>query len=395
MRAREAAATLLLGILLPAVSPALPAAEPPPPEVVFYSPVEGRPAHGDTRIEVDVYADGVREVVFLVDGTEVGRVSRPPYRLTVPLGESFVAHRFEAVALGADGELVRGALETPPLRIDEQLDLGLQQLYVTVDGAGSGGSSPLDREDFQVLDNEVPQEIVTFERGDAALTVGLLVDASASMRGGRLEAALEGVRAFLEGMRELDEAALYLFSDSIRFRSPFLERAESLRGALASVDAGGGTAIHDALYVAIRQLEARQGRRVVVLLSDGTDIHSALPAEDVLWAMRRSRSLVYWIELDAGRGGGRTSPWRTLERHRREREDLGRLVVESGGRIVPIATPAEAAAAFQDILAELRRQYVLGYYPSEMAKDGRWHAVDVRIARRGIRARTRGGYVAH
>ena len=385
---------LAIGLLL-AAGGAAAAAEDAPPEIVFYSPAEHRAAWGDTEIEVDVYAEGVDEVVFLVDGAEVGRLRQPPYKLTVPLGDSFGGHRFEAIALGGGGELVRGALDTPALRVDERLDLGLQQLYVTLDGTAAGGGAPLEPAEFRVLDDGVPQTIVTFERGDAALTVALLVDASDSMRGGHLEAALGGVRAFLEGMRELDQAALYLFSDALRFRSPFLERASALEHELGAVEAGGGTAINDTLYLAIRQLEARQGRRVVVLLSDGSDIHSALDIDKVLWAMRRSRSLIFWIELREGEGEpGRSSPWRTSELHRMERRGLRRLVEESGGRVVPLATAAEAAAAFGDILGELRRQYVLGYYPTRVARDGRWHPVQVRVERKGVRARTRGGYVA-
>ncbi len=395
MTLRVARVGLLAALLAPLATLALPPAE-DAAEVVFYSPSVTEPAFGETDIEVDVYADGVREVVFLVDGTEVGRLEQPPYRLTVWLDDNLETHRIEVIVNGADRELVRGVLETPPLLIDDMIELELRQLYVTVNSDAADGVPPLDAHEFRIFDNDVPQRIVTFERGDAALTVGILVDASDSMRGGHLEAALEGARSFLEGMRELDEAALYLFSDSIRFRSPFLQRTESLKGALDTVEAQGGTAINDALYLAIRQLEGRQGRRVVVLLSDGSDIHSALQIDKVLWAMRRSRSLVYWIELNDGRAGaGKTSPWRTSELHRREREGLRELVEESGGRIVTIETPAEAADAFREILAELRRQYVLGYYPAWVAKDGRWHTVDVRIERRGHRARTRGGYVAN
>ncbi len=384
----------LVALMLALAALAPVAADEPEPEVVFYAPSELEPAWGNTEVEVDVYADGVDELIFLVDGDEVARLRRRPWKITVPLGDTFESHSFEVIALGDGRELVRGTLDTPPLRIDDQIDLGLQQLYVTID-ASSGNAAGLEASDFRVFDDGMPQKIVTFERGDAALTVALLIDASESMRGGHLEAALGGVRAFLEGMRDLDEAALYLFADSLRSRSPFLERAEALERELGSVAAAGGTAIHDSLYLAIRQLESRQGRRVVVLLSDGFDIHSALDIEKVLWAMRRSRSLVYWIELgDAGAEVGRSSPWKSFERHRSEREGLRRLVEESGGRVVPLETVSAAAVAFDDILTELRSQYVLGYYPTRVARDGRWHPVDVKVARKGHRVRTRGGYVA-
>lgn len=360
------------------------------PEVVFYSPAAHRPSGGETEIEVEVWAEGVEEVVFRVDGSEVGRLGEPPWRLVVELDEELGAHLFEVIALGAGGEIVRGELETPALRIDETVRLELQQLYVTLE-SGDAEAPALELTDFDVRDDGVRQRIVTFERGDAALAVALLVDASESMRGGRLAAALEGARTFLRGMRDLDEAVLYLFADSLRYRSPPTQDAAALQADLAAVEAVGGTALNDALYAALRQLEFRQGRRVVVLLSDGVDLHSALRMEDVLWTMRRCGSVVYWIELV--RNASVSSPWRDAAAHRREREGLRRLVEQSGGRIVPIESTDQAAGAFADILDELRRQYVLGYYPTVNRDDGRWHDVRVRVEGRRVKLRTRGGYV--
>jgi VWFA-related protein len=362
-----------------------------PPEIVFYSPDAGRPAYGDVTVDVDVYAPRVTEVIFLVDGEEVGRLSEPPYRVTLPLGDDVGGHRFEVVALAGEAEVVRRALETPPLQVDESLELELRQLYVTLDRDPGAQGEPLAAGDFVVLDNGGRQSIVTFETGDAALTVSLLLDASASMYEGRLEAALEGARAFVAGMRELDEASVYLFADSIRHLSAFSQDADEVGAGLAGVEAAGGTALNDTLYAALRRLEGRQGRRVVVLLSDGIDAHSALATRDVLWAMRRSQSLVYWIELV--RSPAVTSPWRDSEEHVAEHRVLRELVEESGGRVVPIDDTQEAIAAFDSILAELRRQYVLGYYPNVDRDDGSWHEVEVRVPGKRVGVRVRGGYV--
>jgi Ca-activated chloride channel family protein len=312
----------------------------------------------------------------------------------VDLGEGFGPHRFEAVVIGLNGELVRIVRETPGLQVDDTVDLGLRQLYVALEGEEIDSQAALAAEEFTVIDHGTPQEIVTFEGGDAALTVAVLLDASDSMSGGALRAALEGARALLDGLQQLDEAALLLFADGILYRGTHSQQVTDIEQVLSAVGAAGGTALNDALYVALRQLESRQGRRVAVLLSDGLDIHSTLEMEQVLWVSRRCGSVIYWIELRTPRSGDRVrSPWRTDDEHDTERAGLRRLIAESGGRVVPIERIEEAVGAFASILAELRSQYVLGYYPSRDVDDGAWHSISVRVDRPGVSARTRGGYI--
>ncbi|MFQ5350414.1 MAG: VWA domain-containing protein [Thermoanaerobaculia bacterium] len=369
------------------------AAQEEPPPVWFVSPPALEPALGEVVVEIEVQHPEVREVRLLVDGRASGSVSRRPYRWTIDLGEEFGPHRFEAVVIGSTGELARASHRTPGLRVDDQVDLGLRQLYVALEGEVAGGS-PLAVEAFTVIDDGARQRVVTFEGGDAALAVAVLVDASDSMSGGALRAALEGARALLDGLDELDEATRLLFADGLLFGGPHGRVGDEVERILTTVSAAGGTALNDALYVALRQLESRQGRRVIVLLSDGLDIHSTLDMDQVLWAMRRSGSVVFWIELRTPRSDDRVrSPWRTDDQHDVERAGLRRLVAESGGRVVPIQGIDDAAGAFGSILEELRSQYVLGYYPSRDRDDGAWHQVSVRVAREGIRARTRRGYV--
>jgi VWFA-related protein len=360
----------------------------------FRSPAATEPALGTVRVEVEVIGEGSTEIVLLVDGEEMARFEHPPYRASVDFGDEFGPHRFEAVALGDAGtELARAARDTPGLFVDDRVRLELRQLYVTVTPPAETDAR-LGRDDFEVRDEGRRQTIVTFEGGDAALTVALLVDASESMRGGRLDAALAGAHAFLSGMNDLDEASIALFSDLIRSQTPVSQEPATLAHQLASVTARGGTALNDALYVALGRLEQRQGRRVVVLLSDGFDIHSVLSISEVLWSMRRSRSLVYWIELTGGRGDfGITSSWRDSESHAEEKDGLRELVTESGGRVVRIEQVEEATVAFREILAELREQYVLGYYPTVELPEGQWHRVRVKVDRPGFKVRTRGGYV--
>jgi VWFA-related protein len=187
-----------------------------------------------------------------------------------------------------------------------------------------------------------------------------------------------------------------LFSDRLLHVTPFTGDAAVVAAGLDAVDAEGGTALNDHLYAALKRLDAEQGRRVVILLSDGVDVESVLSIEDVLWKARRSQALVYWIRLVdlGGEALSRTSAWRDSAGHAAERSGLEALVRESGGRVIDLPRIEAAPAAFRDVLAELRDQYVLGYYPSQNLDDGRWHRVSVRVTGPHT-VRAREGYVDH
>ena len=283
-------------------------------------------------------------------------------------------------------------LQEPEIRVDEVIDVELQQLYVTV--TRSSGSPVLDLKatDFEVLDNGEPQTVSTFSRGELPLSSVLLLDASASMEGPRLRTAVEGVRAFVSRVLPQDEVSVMLFSDELLMRTEFSNDAETLLRPIAGVSARGGTAINDHLYLALKDLDGRFGRRVVVLLSDGVDVESTLDMEDVRWAARGSQTLLYWIRLqDTERGRiERSSAWRDSRGHAEQLRLLETAVTESGGRVEVIPDVDEVGAALQKILRELREQYVIGYQPTRNFGDGSWHKLEVRV--RGNKVRTRDGY---
>ncbi|MEE8523580.1 MAG: VWA domain-containing protein [Thermoanaerobaculia bacterium] len=362
-------------------------------DVTIVDPSPGEVVFGDVEIEAEVYSEaGIRQVEVFVDGRFVGAREEPPWRFRADVGEANAEHRFEVVAEGLDGSRDSALLVSPRFEVDAEIDLELQQLYVTVT-RGDGRVLDLGVGDFAVVDQRQEQQLVTFEGGDVPLVALLLVDASNSMRGDRLAAAVAGAEAFIAGMNALDQAKLLMFSDRVRHSTPFTNFAEVLETGLAGVQAAGNTALNDHLYLALQQLDQRQGRRVVVLLSDGIDVASVLRASEVLRAARRSQALIYWLRLGSlDARGGHSSAWRDARGHRREYEVLTRTVEQSGGRILTLGHVDETAAAFARVLEELHEQYVLGYYPTVNRGDGRWHEVEVRVRGRGLRVRTREGY---
>lgn len=285
-----------------------------------------------------------------------------------------------------------------PIVVDEVIEVGLQQLYVTVTNRHGARVVDLGRESFEVLDDERPQEIVTFEGGDIPVTAVLVVDGSGSMAGAPLAAACSGVEAFAFEMRDLDEASVLVFSDRLLSRTPFAGTPDEVLSGLEALEATGGSAVHDHLYLALKLLEERQGRRVVLLLSDGLGGHSVVSFDQLDQVARVSQSLVYWVRTrQQHRMGADTltfGTWAGPNQLERDHRRLGKLVKRSGGRIVEIDEIADVEWAFREVLSELREQYAIGYYPSPPhTGSGRFRTVRVKTDEPGLRVRTREGYV--
>ncbi len=380
---------LLLAVLLP--FPALAA------EIRLASPAPNQPLFGEVEIRAEVQGAPVSKVEFYVDSLRVGVAEKAPWRIVVDVGQDNKEHSIEVLAYGPNGPIGSAALRTLPLQVDDEIEVGLQQLYVVVE-RGNRRVTDLSREDFTVLDDGVPQQLVTFERGEIPFTAVLLVDASTSMAGDRLRTATDGAKGFVAGMKRLDEAKLMLFSDRILLETPFTSVPSIVSLGLSGVQPQGGTALNDALYLALKRLEASQGRRVVVLLSDGIDIESVLSMEQVQAIARRTHAVLYWLRLR--RYAEQELPfveifsaWRDGEGHRRQMDLLQSTVLESGGRIETLDTLDQVKPALETLLRELRDQYVLGYYPSQSRGRGTWHDLELRVRGDGLQVRTQEGYL--
>ena len=365
--------------------------------VWFREPTEGSYIYGDVELWADTYVplgEEVLAVEFFVDDRSVGALTQPPYKLTTSVGYENVRHRLEVVARGRSGKRAGYSIVTDIVRVDDNIKVNLQQLYATVSRGGRRRSG-LRKADFRISDEGAKQEIVTFEGGDVPLTAVLLLDCSDSMKGARLEAALDGAGVFVDGMAKLDEASVMLFSDRLLRSTPFTGDAAELRQALSDVRPAGGTSLNDHLYLAVERLGERQGRRVVVLFSDGADFLSVLPMEEVLVTARESPALIYWIYLKGAREDvipSFSSSWRDVKANEREFRDLRRAVEDSGGQVHVLDSFDQVADAFGAIIEELRAQYVLGYYPTARHGNGDWHQVKVRVKGEDLVVRTRGGY---
>jgi Ca-activated chloride channel family protein len=361
--------------------------------VTIDNPLSNQAVFGEIEISAVVDAEAeLDRVEFFVNDRLVAVVADPPYRALVDVGEDNLDREFRAVAYGFWGGRGTSTVRTKQVEFEAEVEIALKQVYVTITRSGDPVTD-LDSGKFTVIDNGVQRNLVTFERGDVPLTAVLLVDASESMKRGYIEATSNGSRAFLTRMNPLDQAMLMLFSDRTLAASPFSQQTDELLRPLNGTPYNGGTALNDHLYAALKVLDQQQGRRVVILLSDGRDVLSTLRMEDVLWKVRRSDAVVYWIRLLKRGRGSFSSAWRDFEENSREQEDLERAVKQSGGRIVALSGIDEIEGAFDDIMTELREQYVLGYYPEGRSNDGRWRSVKVKVDAFGAKVRYSAGYI--
>jgi Ca-activated chloride channel family protein len=370
--------------------------------VSILAPEDGAIVIGDIEIVADVVSvAAVKEVEFQLDGRPVGTVTMEPYRMHVDLGSKNISHRISVIARDEIGNEATNSVTTQPVPVAADFEVELQQLYVTVTRDGEQALD-LEREAFSVTDDGDPQEIITFARGDIPFTAVLLIDASASMYGEKIEAAVEGAASFVHGMNELDQAQVMVFSDQLLSTTPITGAKAVLTAGLGGTEARGGTALQDHLFVSLMLLEQRQGRRVIILLSDGVDTHSVLSMHEVSDIARKSSAMVYWIRFsrtsDGSQESGRvslSSAWKDRELYQEQQVTLTEVVHRSGGRIFNVTSPDQIRSVFLRVLNELREQYVLGYYPSNKRNDDRWHRVKVKVDGDDVSVRAPRGYVDH
>ncbi len=240
-----------------------------------------------------------------------------------------------------------------------KVNVRLVRLLVTVkDNAGRLIGS-LNKGDFTVTDNDVKQEVAVFERRtEQPLSVALLVDTSAST-GIELKYELDCVARFLRAiLREGnpdDAVALYSFNWQVSLHSSFTRRIARLETGLKQLKSEGGTSLYDAIYLASQDLETRDGRHVMVVVTDGGDTTSAKTFRDAIEAAQLADTVLYPVVVipitnEAGRNTGGEHALMTF-------------AAGTGGRIFLPAPGAELDDAFDDILRELRTQYLVGFYP--------------------------------
>lgn len=254
--------------------------------------------------------------------------------------------------------------------------VNLVEVYASVTDAEGRVMTTLARDDFEVLEDGVRQEIAAFAAGEFPLSVALAVDRSFSMDRERLAAAKSAARIFLGALRSEDQAMVVAIGSEIQTVAPLSAARAAQYAAVDALDRWGTTSLHDAIVASIDAIQPARGRRALVLLSDGDDRYSRLSAADALARARAADVLIYPIAL-----GARRPPL------------FAELAALSGGRSAHVRDARRLPEALRSIAEELRHQYLLGYTPKRPLEDtGEWRAITVRVQKPGLTVRARDGY---
>jgi Ca-activated chloride channel family protein len=285
--------------------------------------------------------------------------------------------------------ILSGALTARAQPADIRVDVNLVRVVTTVKNPAGQLVGTLSKEDFSILDNNVPQQVAVFERRtEQPLSVSLLIDISGSTAKD-LKYEVESVTRFLHALfaegNPKDAVALYSFNYQVIKHNHFTRNAVSIEHSMHTLKAEAGTSLYDAIYLTARDLEYRDGRRIMVIVTDGGDTTSSMDFHAALQAAQLADSVIYPILVvpianDAGRNVGGENALTTL-------------AAGTGGRVFAPTLGAELDKAFTDLIQDLRTQYLLAYYPKDIPlTKNRFHRLEVRVRNPQLRVSARNGY---
>jgi Ca-activated chloride channel family protein len=244
----------------------------------------------------------------------------------------------------------------------------------------------LELKDFELIVDGAPRPIGDLTRAESPANVVLLFDNSGSLTAARAFQKAAAARFFQTALRPVDRAAVYSISSVPELAHPLTNDFGALVRTVESFGRPeGATAFFDTVAEAAQYLRQTSGRRVLIVVTDGTDTGSDLDFDTTLARLLASHCQVYAVRV----GHSDNANLRDLAGERRLQE----FAAQTGGAVYAPVTRADYESAFQQIAADLRQQYVLGYYPPAELRDGRFHRFELRVTTRpNLRVRTRKGF---
>ena len=255
-----------------------------------------------------------------------------------------------------------------------QMDVNMVVVNVTVTDPYDRIVTGLDQKNFQIYDDKVEQKIETFSTEDAPISVGLIFDASGSMSD-KIQKSKQAALQFFKTSNPQDEFMLINFGERPNLISGFTSKFENLQDRLLFVKSGGMTAMLDAIYLGLHEMrKATTSRKALLVISDGGDNHSRYNEGEISRAIKESDVQIYAVGIFEPTG----LRGRTIEEAQGPNL-LAKLAEMSGGRMFSVEDADELPDIAEKISIELRNQYVLGYKPSNLVRDGRWRRIKVKL----------------
>ncbi len=264
---------------------------------------------------------------------------------------------------------------TPALRARPgamlRMDVNLVLVPVTVTDPMNRLVTGLEQEDFKIYENGNQQKIRSFANEDAPVSIGIIFDLSGSMSS-KLLRARASILQFIKTANPEDEFFVVGFNDRPELIEDFTSSVDDIQTRLATVRSGHRTALLDAIYYSVMKMkDARHERRALLVVSDGGDNRSRYTEGEVRAQVRESDVEMYSI--------GIFDPYAATPEERAGPMLLNELSEETGGRMYRVDDISEMGDIAEKISTELRNQYVIGYTPKDLARDGKWRKVKVKL----------------
>jgi Ca-activated chloride channel family protein len=254
------------------------------------------------------------------------------------------------------------------------LDVDLALVNVTVTDPYNRLVTGLDPDNFRVFEDNIEQEVVTFSSEDVPISIGVIFDLSGSMAN-KIGKAREAAIQFFKTANPQDEFFLVSFNERAELTSAFTNSVEDLQGSMMLTAPKGRTALLDAIYLGLSQMRgARNGKRALLILSDGGDNHSRYNESDIKRLVKEADTQLYAIGIFDPLGYRNRTP-----EELNGPSLLSEVTEMTGGRVFAVENLNDLPDIASKIGMELRNQYVLGYRPSNKAHDARWRKIKIKL----------------
>ena len=390
----------VVAIAIALTTAALSAQEGVPPDSAHASDAAAAPSSASIRITSPLGRTGVvtklrivaqihmppahplSTVSFFVDGELVGTAPASPYTSVDWTDENPFEQR-EIVVQSSDdaGRLVRDSVVLPPFEISDRTEVRSILLETGVYDKNGHYVSQLDASAFAVSENGIPQKIDLVARESLPLNLVLLVDNSQSMSR-RMDFVRLAASRLATTLRTQDKVIVAPFNAHIGTVTGPTNDGPTIAQAIGVMHAQGGTALLDALRDSTELLKGLEGRRAVILITDGYDENSTCKVDEVLTAAESAQVTIYGVGIGGVAGLSLNG------------EDLLRQIAkETGGRLFLSPREIDLVAVANAVASDAHNRYLITYTPADQKKDGTWRAVSVDVPD-GYRVRTRAGYFA-
>jgi Ca-activated chloride channel family protein len=327
----------------------------------------------------------IRNVILYAGDQKLYEWTRPPYAVDLPTsrlaGQEFV----RASAFDDTGYEASDLLFLNGDRYIEEMEVNLVELPVTISDAGGMPLANLVENNFSILENNKPQKIASFNfAANLPISVGVLLDHSGSMEKRMEDAKTAAIDFFKSIIHANDRAFIAPFASDASRNAPFVTDVSTLEAQVTAIPAaGGGTSLYDAIVTGLYRFRNLQGRKALIVITDGDDTTSRLTYDDMLTYVRASRVPLYFIGIGFGFGPGSLGgPGK-----------MRALAAETGGVAYLIRNTKELGATYKAIEQDLRSQYMLSYHTESTKKDHAYRAVEVKVDRPDAKVRTIRGFI--